>query len=113
MNNLLDASLYDAICFESTGCYKNEIAAKYNAIFSPKRRPFLISNIGRASFSETSKVKVEEMEVSSPMQTNFDCSLCVITVNGIMNIVMEYNKDAAFDYESMLKNIGNQIKHLA
>lgn len=113
MNNLLDASLYDAICFESTGCYKNEIAAKYNAIFSPKRHPFLISNIGRATFSETSKVKVEEMEVSSPMQTNFDCSLCVITVNGIMNIVMEYNKDAAFDYESMLKNIEDQIKHLA
>ena len=52
--------------------HPNENPAKYNAIFSPKRHPFLISNIGRATFSETTKVKVEEMEVSSPMQTNFD-----------------------------------------
>ena len=73
----------------------------------------MISNLGLAELaSDYGKVKVEEIEVTSPKQPCGKCNCGIITVNGIMNIVMEYDKEAEYDYERILEDVENTFNEL-
>lgn len=115
LNSHLDCNLHDAITFDDADCIENEIAKNYNDVYGGKNNfpPFMISNLGLAELaSNYGKVKVEEIEVSSPKQPNGKCNCGIITANGIMNIVMEYDKEAQYDYEKILDDVENTISEL-
>lgn len=115
LNSRLDCNLHDAITFDAAGCIENEIAKNFNDVYGGKNNypAFMISNLGLAELaSDYGKVKVEEIEVTSPKQPGGKCNCGIITANGIMNIVMEYDKEAEYDYERILEDVENTFNEL-
>lgn len=113
---LLDGSFHDAVTFNVSGAFENELAENFNNLYSMRNSDcaFIISNLG-ANRMDTNygSLEVKNVQFASPMIPDANCNIGVVTNGGEMSIVMEYRKNTSIDYELMLDGVEEILNSIA
>lgn len=112
---VLDVNFINAVNFIGMEGYECKLANEFNDMYGTgvKELPLSISNVGVVRLTdEDSKYKVVDASVASPLVPGVNCSMGIVTVNGIMNIIMQYNEGKADDYVVMLEGVQKCLEEI-
>lgn len=112
---VLDVNFLDAINFVGMEGYESKLANEFNDMYGTGIRelPLSISNMGMVHLTdEESQYKVIDASVASPLVPGVNCTMGIVTVNGIMNIIMQYNEGKADDYVVMLEGVQKCLEEI-